>query len=337
MKLCLIGVFSGDLDEGYKNIASNISHALSEKYDVHTVDTNSIFSLDTWNQIKEFKPDIIHYFTAPTFSSFIILKLFKMWCKRDVKLVISALNPYCLKLSRIPFLKVILSLFKPDIILTQCTDAQYLFEHIGMNTTFLPNGVDIDRFISVKNERKIELRKKYGIKQEQFVILHVGHIRETRGIKLLNKIQNDDEINQVIIIGSSYFKINKPIYNDLQDGGCLIWMQFFKNIEEIYALTDCYVFPTPLGESIFMPLSVLEAMSCNIPVISTKFEGLVDNFEEDKDLMFFTHTEDLNDKIEYIKNTHMETTCRNKIESWDNICSRLEIIYSKLLVQVNEA
>ena len=70
-------------------------------------------------------------------------------------------------------------------------------------------------------------------------------------------------------------------------------MQF--NIEEVYALSDCYVFPTPPMNkinSIEIPLSVLEAMACNLSVITTKFGALPKVFEEGDGLIFVDDGED---------------------------------------------
>ena len=338
MKICLIGVFSGDLDEGYKNIAFSLSQKLSRKHDVLTIDTSAIFSLDSWKQIKDFKPDILHYLTAPTLSSFIVLRIAKLCCKRDVKLVVSSLRPYCLKLLKNPVLKRAISLVRPDLILTQCNEVKEILEGMGCNTTFLPNGVDTERFTPVSNERKEELREKYGVDKEKFVILHVGHIRAMRGIKLFKKIQNEDEKNQVIVVGSSYFKTDEELYRDLINSDCLVWQRYFENIEEVYALADCYVFPTPIGESIFMPLSVLEAMSCNLPVLSTKYEGLVDNFEEEGGLIFFDDEVDLCVKLEAVKNGIIKPKTREKVLpcSWDNVYTKLEYIYGGLVHEVSE-
>jgi glycosyltransferase involved in cell wall biosynthesis len=57
--------------------------------------------------------------------------------------------------------------------------------------------------------------------------------------------------------------------------------EFVANVAELYQLADCYVFPVPPTHwsaeahwSIDAPLSILEAMACDLPVVSTRWEGL---------------------------------------------------------------
>jgi len=333
MKVCLIGSFSGELNEGYKNIAFNLSNKLSKEQDVLNTDVKKIGSVHFWRRIKDFKPHIIHYLTAPTLSSFVALRIAKIYCNRDAKLVISSLHPYSLKLLRTPIFKRAISLLKPDLILTQSYEIEAILKDINCNTEFLSNGVDTKRFVPVSRNVKDKLREKYGIDKEKFVILHVGHIRGVRGLQIFNKIQKEDKNNQVIIVDSSYFKKEEDLCDSLKNSGCIVWNSYFENIEEVYALSDCYMFPVMKGNSIFMPLSVMEAMSCNLPVISTRFEGLIRAFEEGDGLMFAEKEEDFYCKLKEIKNNTIKVNNREKVlpYSWENVTKRLEDIYRALL------
>ncbi len=250
-----------------------------------------------------------------------------------MKLVTSSLHPYSLKLLRKPVLKTVIPLIKPDLILAQSYEVEKILNGINCNTEFLPNGVDTERFTPVSAKTKEKLREKYDIDKDKFVILHVGHIRDVRGIKILNRMQKENKNNQVIIVGSSYFKTDKKLCRDLINSGCLVWKRYFENIEEIYALSDCYVFPTPVGDSIFMPLSVLEAMSCNLPVISTKFEGLSRTFEDGEGLFFVEKEEDIYERLREVRSEDLKADTRRKVlpYSWENVGRRLDFIYNNLL------
>jgi glycosyltransferase involved in cell wall biosynthesis len=333
MKICLIGIFSGDLEEGYRNIAFNLSEKLSREHDVLNMDVKEIFSTYFWRKIKDFNPHIIHYFTAPTLSSFIALKFAKIYSNSDTKLVISSLHPYALKLLRKPVLKKCIPLLKPDLILTQSYEVEKILSDLNCNTKFLPNGVDTERFIPVSVKMKERLREKYEIAKEKFVILHVGHLRGVRGLQIFNKLQREDKNTQVIIVSSSYFRTDKKLRHDLVKNGCIVWDKYFEKIEEVYALSDCYVFPAILGSSIFMPLSVLEAMSCNLPVISTKFEGLSKSFEDEGGLFFAEKKEDLLKRLREVRSEDLKVDTRRKVlpYSWELVGKRLKLIYNDLL------
>ena len=71
------------------------------------------------------------------------------------------------------------------------------------------------------------------------------------------------------------------LVKELQGAGCLVWIKHFDRIEEIYHISDCYVFPTLEPKAcIETPLSVLEAMACNLPVVTTRFGALTRAFKE---------------------------------------------------------
>jgi glycosyltransferase involved in cell wall biosynthesis len=233
-----------------------------------------------------------------------------------------------------PILKKFVDFLKPDLILTQTYESNEFFSKANCKTKFLPNGVDVERFKPISLKTKEELRKKYKIPKEKFVVLHVGHIKKARGLEIFTKIQKIVRDIQVIIVSSSYFKKDRKLYQKLKESGCIIWDQYFENIEEIYQISDCYLFPVKRGNSIFMPLSILEAMSCNLPVISTKFEGLDTIFKQGDGLFFAESEEEFYDALEKI-GRDMNIKTREKVlpYSWENVIERLEEIYYKISEQ----
>jgi glycosyltransferase involved in cell wall biosynthesis len=56
-------------------------------------------------------------------------------------------------------------------------------------------------------------------------------------------------------------------------------------VEELYRLADCYVFPpVSTDHAIAMPLSVLEALASDLPVVSMRFGALAERFENSEAL-----------------------------------------------------
>lgn len=325
MKICLIGNYSGDLDEGMRNTAFYLSKELSKYHQVLPSNVKKVFFRDFWREIKEFNPQIIHYIPGPSVISFIIVKALAFYCK-DVKTVISATHP-----SHFFFSKNITAFIKPDLVLTQSNEKMFI--DLGCKTEFLPSGVNIEKFTPVSKDVKEKLREKYRIDKEKFVILHVGSIKEGRNVQLMEKLQKGN--NQVVIVGAISTGIDQRICEQLKKSGCLVWAKHFKNIEEIYLLSDCYIFPTsPTNKinSIEMPLSVLEAMSCNLSVITTKFGALPRLFERGDGLFFVENENNIFTALEEIKNGAMVKT-REKVMSysWRDVGNKLEEIYYNLI------
>lgn len=332
LRICIIGTFSGNLDEGYRNIAFTLIKRLSKDFQVLEADIKEVYSINFWKKIREFNPEIVHYITAPSMYSFIILTFIKLVCDKDTKFMMSSLHPYFFKLLRNSIFKRLVYLLRPDLITFQCYEIENALKEIGINHKFLANGIDINRFKPVNDKQKFKLRRKYGISPEKFVILHVGHVKNERGLKIFKEIQNEIKNVQVLIVASSYFKTDQKLFKELLASNCMILNEYMENIEEIYALSDSYVFPTPKGNSILMPLSVMEAMCSNIAVFSTEFEGLVDNFEESEGLFFFNEKNELCDKLNEFIEKPISINNREKIlkYSWDNVIANLNRIYMEL-------
>lgn len=324
MKICLVAHFrdnpvKGDI--GTKNVAYYLSKELSKRHKILQIDVKDIKS---WREIKAFEPQIIHFVLCPSTLGLMVAKSFKIWYK-EAKVIMSAPNP------SLRF-KMFLPLFKLDLILTQSQYYEELFVKLGFKTKFMPNGVDHQKFLPASKGLKEKLREKYGMDASEFVIMHVGPIIESRNIRVLEKLQNKG--SQVLIIGRIPFE--KDLCESLRDKGCLVWINRFANIEELYKMCDCYVFPTPTMNttaSIDIPLSLLEAMACNLPVISTRFGALPRIFDEGDGFIFAERNEDFFKGIEKLKNGNLKVKTREMVlpYSWQNIAQRLEEIYRELL------
>lgn len=322
MRICLIGHYEvRHQDEGARNTAFYMAEELSKNHEVMKLDIRKI----KLRYLKKVNPEIVHFVVGPnTIFSFAVAKMLSIF--NNAKVIISALQPS-------PFwLRSLVPLMKPDLMLIQSYKYEKMFKDLGCKTKFLPNGVDINRFIPISEKFKEELREKYRIEQDKFVILHVGPIKNRRNIQLFEELQ--EENNQVIIIGRESQESDMNLYQRLERKGCITWSNYLKNIEEVYALSDCYVFPTSDEYScIEMPLSVLEAMACNLPVISTRFGALPRIFDEGDGFFFVENEEDVYKIRERIKRGNMEIKTREMVlpYSWGNIAQRLEGIYNELL------
>jgi len=339
LRVSLIGEYAGDPDEGMKNVMHCLTKELSKhheimqlsiedaKYRVFRDPRISFLSPNFLAKIKKFQPQVIHYipFSGLTFFCFMRAKVIAHYA-RNAKIVISCLQP---PRDYSYLSKKMISTLKPDLILVQSRKTTRILKNLGMRTRFLPNGVDIKKFIPVSEKTKEKMRKKYEL-DNRFIILHVGHINNARNVRILGDLAEGDD--SVIIVGSTSTKADKDLIKYLKKKGGIVWLRYFENIHEIYGLSDCYIFPTIREfSSIEIPLSILEAMACNLPVISTRFGGLVDIIEEGDGFYFFNEFYEAKNKIEEVRNG-VEVKTRKKVlpYSWENVISELDKIYREL-------
>jgi glycosyltransferase involved in cell wall biosynthesis len=141
-------------------------------------------------------------------------------------------------------------------------------------------------------------------------------------------VQGDD--NQVIVVASTHHGNDPNIRDELAASGCKIWQRYCDHIEEVYALSNCYIYPVILG--IFAPLSVLEAMSCNLPVITTRHEWLTSVLKEGQGLKFAESNREILQAIGDVKADGGKINTRNQVSpySWKKVVQQLETFYKKL-------
>lgn len=183
-------------------------------------------------------------------------------------------------------------------------------ESMGVQARVLPFGIDRDAF-SPAPEKKEMLRARYGVRAGSRVVLHVGHIRRERNLGWLLELQRAISGTQVLIVGSTTTEADEGLRRELEDGGVLVIRDYLPHIEEAYQLADCYVFPVQREDAAMeLPLSVLEAMSANLPVASTRFGRLLEIFREDKDLRYAESAGQMIDAVRGLLKHGAE--CRNR-------------------------
>lgn len=332
MKICLVGHYTGNSDEGVKNVANMLYKELSRQYEVLKINISVIDILKSIAKLKKFRPDIIHLVVGPdTILSFFLSK-FMAILFRDAIVVMSAPHPTKFHL------EWLIRFLKPDLILVQSKNSEERFRRLSCNVKLLRGAVDNKKFVPIAEKtKKRALRWKYGIIENKFVILHVGHIKKERNLLILENLQKED--THVIVIGSTSTKIESCVYNRLKNKGVTILTKYFPQIEEMYQLSDCYVFPTKNKlNAIETPLSVLEAMSCNLPVITTKFGALPEMFKEGEGIFFVETDDDIINVVNFIKNNKknmVRVKTRKKVMKYsiENMINRLKRIYKELLSQ----
>jgi glycosyltransferase involved in cell wall biosynthesis len=113
-----------------------------------------------------------------------------------------------------------------------------------------------------------------------------------------------------------------------------VWKRYFPNIEEIYSIADVYIFPLfEEQNSIEIPLSVLEAMSCNLPVITTRYGGLERLFKAGEGLFYVNTIEEIVNVLEEISSAKIYVNTRSKVKSlsWNKVSREISTLYSGIM------
>ena len=331
MRICILGDFNdSNLNEGVKNVANSISRELACEHEILELNIMKAYTPQPWKQVGAFKPDVIHCFSCGTLKSFFLLRYASFRSRnKNVKTVMSVAHPYFLGLLDNPIAQRMISSVKPHLVFTQSPRAVEKLDELRFNCALLPNGVNVERFAPVSDGAKRALRAKYGITEDSYVVLHVGHFSANRNLQVLSEVQGDS--NQVIVVASTHHGNDPNIRNELATSGCKIWQRYCDHIEEVYALSNCYVYPVIYG--IFSPLSVLEAMSCNLPVITTRHEWLTSMLNEGQGLRFAESNREILKAISDIKADGDRINTREQVlpYSWKKVAQQLQTFYEKLL------
>jgi glycosyltransferase involved in cell wall biosynthesis len=340
-KILLISeALSAPFDEGIKNVAFSLYSQLKMKSDLLSVtkeenDTDNLeiskivlnklfFNNILRKQIKRFSPDIILYLpeASITFNSFLRAKVLKHMNRLSQVVMLGIQHREYSSFQK----NILTKYLKPDLLLLLERNNEQFFVKKGVKIKILPPAVNSVKFCKASKEEKERIRFEYNIPKKKTVVLHVGHIKVKRNIECLLEIQKMEDI-QVVIVGSTSIFVDKNLKDSLVRAGICVIDEFVPDISKIYKMSDVYVFPVINNdEAIGMPLSILEAMACNLPVITTRFGGLVDNFKEDSGYRYFDTTEEFIEKLKLIKDLDsLQVNNDNKVESftWDRFVNEI--------------
>jgi glycosyltransferase involved in cell wall biosynthesis len=234
------------------------------------------------------------------------------------------------------------------LVLTQSNRFEDFLKQKVIDVQFLPNGVDCQRFCPVSDSEKNHIRKELNLPLDKKIVLHVGHFNANRNLEIFKEIQKIENV-QVVIAGGSAETADEALKKDLQEAGIRIFHEYHDDISAFYKMTDLYIFPLKdagdkLPDSydqmgaIDMPLSVLEAMACNLPVLTTKFGTLPRIFKTSNGFAFCRTDDDI---LKAVKGalSGVSVNTRQKVipYHWDRVIDQLEKIYRGIIISEHTA
>ena len=252
----------GKDDEGMKKISRNIHLELLK------LGVNSIMKTPLRIIFSFSKVDILHYIGGPTIKTLLICIVAK-WKNPDLIVIVSFVNPIWSKINN-----QIIKLLNPDLILVSSEKWKNWAEEVNLKYKLINiSGVDRNKFSNINRGDK-SIRKKLNLPLNKIIYLHVGHLKYGRNLSVLEKLQQYDNI-QCVVIGSTTTIVNKPLVDRLKENNVYVINKYIESIDEYYKACDCYIFPTIDERSaVQVPLSILEAISVGAPVVSNNFGGI---------------------------------------------------------------
>lgn len=140
----------------------------------------------------------------------------------------------------------------------------------------IPNGVDAGRFHPAGVEEKRELRARLGLENATNVAVYTGRLVSYKGLPLLLRawraILHRHAGAKLLLVGTGGLDIDNcedELRGYVRDNGLadsVIFTGSVTNVPDYLRASDIFVFPT---ENDAFPSSLVEAMTCGLPVIAT--------------------------------------------------------------------
>ncbi len=331
----LIGKEVGGVpDEGYRNFVRELAGALSRGGPVHTYTAGSEPAPDLrhlpdplrllvgpalFRDLRRYRPKTIVYVYMATLPALLRARLLKLLAP-DATVVIIALQPCPLRGPA----RVLARLLWPDLLLVTSESERREALRLGANAGCIFSGVDLARFRPPLPGEKAALRRKWGLPLDTQVVLHVGSLVYGRNLQALVPLVAKPGTTVAVLVSRHQEPDSRRLKNELQERGIKVLEGYQAQVEELYRLADCYVFPVVSPDSaVAFPLSVLEAMASDLPVATTRFGALSEHFGGEMGVRFADTPRELTAAVEALLELRPSTRYLAERYSWEATAARL--------------
>jgi len=296
---------------------------MEQSYDVLSMPARA--AVKRLAEIRHFRPQIVHSIHGPSHRTFAMMAVLRLVVPRAALFV--SLNQTGPSFAR---MQPLLREMRFVRLLSQDPVSESFFSQLGFSVYPLPNGVDTEQFHPTRPVLPRALQGRLA--PDRPCLMHVGHLKPNRGLDVLAQLSGYRGW-QVLVVGSPMAPAVPEVVKMLEAAGCIVLCEFIEDLPGLYSAIGAYAFPvSDRTGAIDMPLSVLEAMACNRPVLSTPFKALP-RFLPQGDGLFYFHTmEEAKSGLDQIMSGDAVAT-RKKVApfSWNNILNQLEEVYTSCL------
>jgi glycosyltransferase involved in cell wall biosynthesis len=233
---------------------------------------------------------------------------------------------------------------------------RFVTEKLGIDSEhvhFVPYPVNIDKFKPLNT--RDELRRKYNLPTDRFILSYIGSIQPARGISILLRAFRHviERVPKTILFIShpkrkeerTYERCLEQQIRNLGIEDNIIVQGPVNNVEEIYNLADVIVLPLIRPYWVDPPLVLLEAMSSGSAVVTTSVGAIGEIVENYKNALLVEpgNPVTLAEAIAYLLENPLEIlkigrNARKTIVqdySYDSVGERLSKIYRRIFDNLN--
>lgn len=305
MKIHIIGTVNGRLDEGMRNVATHIANAFQNEHEVYYSGLKNVLSI-----IKNSVTcDVTMIFARATKHVY--------WLLRVICLLSKQVWVVCVQKPSEDFIRLTLNApLKVSYLAIDKQDLEQVAIRPQYRKSYFDLGISSQKFCPANTEKQKKLKAKYDIRSDKPLVIHVGHCSAGRGLEDFEVITDAEKL----VIASGMFE-HPDTVKALKENGVRIFKGYIENIEEIYQMADIYLLPTRSTEFIIsVPLSVMEALSCGVPVIGYKeFSNLSKIAAEDGAIALIESKNELNDAVIRMAEKKRDTSYLKSAKTWEAV------------------
>jgi glycosyltransferase involved in cell wall biosynthesis len=140
------------------------------------------------------------------------------------------------------------------------------------NKILVPVGIDTEFFIRKENKN---LRRELGISDNKTIFGMVARLSPEKNIEYALRLVKDIVSIQLIIIGSGPLSAKLQDFVDKNNINNVLFLGYKNNVKDFYNIFDSFLLTSKIEGT---PISILEAMSCGLPIYSTGVGEINNNF-----------------------------------------------------------
>ena len=151
---------------------------------------------------------------------------------------------------------------------------------INKNVIYMRNSIELDDF---KNPNRQKVREKYGIKENEKLLIYVGRMAPEKNIPfMLDSFKKISEKNpsKLLIVGEGSEIENLKQYakdHGLENKAIFTGRVEYKEIPNYYGASDLFIMTS---KTEVKPLALLEAMATGLPIIAVSACGASDTIQD---------------------------------------------------------